>query len=238
MKAVERRKDISIRIQQIGEEEKKVQPTTYEIVTLLVAVALTELFCFILQLSDQIAPLQLKKKKKESERDQTRSYAAQEEESLQTTLGVFKSEVESLQNLSLQIDAFLSSEKLQDLEQSSSKVGVILRSIEAKKSELLQIEPRVQSLSRAVDDQERHKKLLMMNIDILEADERRKVLEKEIRNLKAERDQIDGGSTAYSEFVALRGEKEKLLQKKSNYEGRFSSLVEQIHALKVRFLGG
>jgi DNA repair exonuclease SbcCD ATPase subunit len=153
-------------------------------------------------------------------------------------LSVFKSDVESLQNLSLQIDSFLSSEKLLDLEQSSSKVSVILRMIDSKKNELQEIEPRLRSLARAVDDQERHKKLLMMNIDILEADERRKVLENEIRNLKAERDQIDGGSTAYDEFVALRGEKENLLQKKSNYEGRFSSYVEQIRALKVRCFSG
>jgi hypothetical protein len=191
--------------------------------------------CIVVQLSDQIAPLQLKKKKKEGERDQTRSYAAQEEESLQTTLSVFKSDVESLQNLNSQIDAFLSSGKLQDLEQTSSKVVVILSQIEAKKNELQQIEPKVHSLARAVDDQERHKKLLMQNIDILEADERRKVLEKEIKELKAERDKIVGGSTASEEYITLKAEKEKLLQKKSNYEGRFSSHVEQIHAIKVRF---
>jgi hypothetical protein len=91
----------------------------------------------------------------------------------------------------------------------------------------------LQSLTRAVDDQERHKKLLMQNIDILVSTERMKVLEKEIAELVENREKIEGSSTANDKFEALKAQQEKLLQKKSNYEGRFSSHVEQIHALKV-----
>ena len=149
-------------------------------------------------------------------------------------MNVFKSDVERLQNICLQIDSFLKSGKLQDLDQTSSKVAAILRQIEDKKIELQRVEPKLQSVARAVDDQERHKKLLTQNIDILKAGERKKVLEKEISNYILDRNKIDGASTASVEYEKLRGEKEKLLQKKSNYEGRFSSHVEQIHALKVR----
>lgn len=164
-----------------------------------------------------------------------RSLANEEEHDLLSVLSVFDSDVKSLHNLAKQIDAYLNSDKPQELEQITSKVVKVLDRIEARKRELLQLEPSLEAVKRAVEDQERHKKLLKQNIDILEAGERMKVLEKEIEDLEDKRAEIEGYSTVYKEYTTAKQRKEELQQKKANYDGRFASLVEQIRALKVSF---
>jgi predicted nucleic acid-binding Zn-ribbon protein len=172
-------------------------------------------------------------RKKEYEKTRMRSLASEEGQGLQSTLSAFDSDVKSLQSLVKQIDAYLDSSKPQELEQISSKVAMIVDRMEARKGELLQLEPTLDAVKRSVDDQERHKKLLKQNIDILEAGERMKVLETEVEELEDKRAGIEGHSTVSKEYVAAKQLKEELLQKKANYDGRFASYVEQIRALKV-----
>ncbi len=186
------------------------------------------------KLSDQVAPFQQKKKKKESDKDRVRNLGAQEEEGHQSTLNAFKSEVESLQQLTEQIVTFTKSDKITELEQISSKVASILERAQEKQLERSKIVPKVQALQRAVDDQERHKKMLSQNIDILESTERMQVLETESLELTAQLEKIDGSTTVSNEYTSAKHEKELLQQKKSNNEGRHSSHMDQYYALKVR----
>ena len=162
-----------------------------------------------------------------------RSLANEEEQGLQSKLSIFDSDVKSLQILAKHVDAYVESSKPQELEQISSKVASILNRIEARKGNLLQLEPSLEGVRRAVDDQERHKKLLKQNIDILEAGERMEVLKKEIDDFEDKRAAIEGHSTVYNEYTTAKQRKEELQQKKANYDGRFASHVEQIRALKV-----
>lgn len=178
--------------------------------------------------------MQQKKKKKESEKERVRNLGAQEEEGHQSTLGAFKSEVESLQQLTQHIASFTNSDKLKELEQISSKVAYILEKAQEKKRDLSKLVPKMHALQRAVDDQERHKKMLSQNIDILESTERMIALEKEIYELTSQLDKIDGSTTVSNEYKNAKQEKELLQQKKSNYEGRHSSHMDQYYALKVR----
>jgi hypothetical protein len=193
------------------------------------------IFFLLLQLSDQVAPLQQKKKKKESEKDRVRNLGAQEEECLQTTSNAFKSEVDSLQQLTQQITSFTNSDKLKELDQISSDVSKIIDQAQERKNELSKIIPKMDALQRAVDDQERHKKMLSQNIDILESTERMETLETEIRELTSQLTKIDGSTTVSNEYKNAKNEKELLQQKKSNYEGRHSSHMDQYYALKVCF---
>ena len=186
------------------------------------------------QLSDQVAPLQAKKKKKETEKHKLRSHASEEDQSLQSTLSQFDSDVKGLQNLAGQINVFLNSDLPQEMEHISSKVAKILDRVSARKGDLLNLEPALEAVKRAVDDQERHKKSLKQNIDILEAGERIKILEQEITDLEDKRGQIQGHDTVYDEYEIAKKRREELQQKKANYDGRFASHVEQIRALKVR----
>jgi chromosome segregation ATPase len=164
-----------------------------------------------------------------------RSLGAQEEEVHQTTLNAFKSEVDNLQQLTQQITSFTSSDKIKELEQISSKVAKIIDQAQERKNELSNIVPKMEALQRAVDDQERHKKMLSQNIDILESTERMETLETEILELTSQLDKIDGSATVSNEYKNAKNEKELLQQKKSNYEGRHSSHMDQYYALKVKF---
>jgi hypothetical protein len=188
------------------------------------------------KLSDQVAPLQQKKKKKESEKERVRILGAGEEESHQSTLSAFKSEIESLQQLTEHINSFSNSNKLKELEQISSKVASILEHAQEKKRDLSKLVPKMNALQRAVDDQERHKKMLSQNIDILESTERMIALEKEINELTSQLDKIDGSTTASNEYKHSKQEKDLLQQKKSNFEGRHSSHMDQYYALKVCYV--
>ena len=237
LKAVERRKDLGIQIQNIAEEEKKVCFVNFMdvryIETRSFTVTLPRNSFSFEKLSDQVAPLQQKKKKKESEKDRVRNLGAQEEEGHQSTLNAYKSEVESLQQLTEQIVAFTNSDRIKELEQISSKVASILGRAQEKQLERSKLLPKMEALQRAVDDQERHKKMLSQNIDILESTERMQVLETEILELTAELEKIDGSTTVSNEYKSAKHEKEALQQKKSNYEGRHSSHMDQYYALKV-----
>jgi uncharacterized coiled-coil DUF342 family protein len=141
--------------------------------------------------------------------------------------------MESLQQLTEQINMFANSDKIRELEQISSKVAKIIEQAQEKKNELSEVVPKMDALHRAVDDQERHKKMLSQNIDILESTERMETLETEIRELAAKLDKIDGCTTVSNEYKNAKNEKEMLQQKKSNYEGRHSSHMDQYYALKV-----
>jgi hypothetical protein len=186
------------------------------------------------QLSDQVAPLIQKKKKKESEKERARSNGAHEEEIHQSTLSEFKADVDRLQKITLQIDSYMNSTKSQDLEQNSSAVADIVDKIKAKGLELEEVEPKLQRLKRAADDKERHKNLLRQNIDILEATAQTDAVKRDLSELQRQREKIAGSATAGNEYNAALHKKELLQQKKSNFEGRHTSHMDQYYALKVR----
>lgn len=187
-------------------------------------------------MSENVAPLQQKKKKKEAEKDRIRSHGAQEEELCQTALNNFNGDVESLQKLTAQIDTYVNSDKNKDLQQISSKVAAILETIEMKRMELGNLEPKLQALQRAVDDQERHKKLLRQNVEIIEATSRMEVLERDIHQLEEKRIKISGSSTVRQDYRNARRDKELLVQEKSKLEGSLGTHMDQYYALKVRRL--
>lgn len=139
-----------------------------------------------------------------------------------------------MQQLTQQIISFTNTDKIKELEQISSKVASILEQAQERKVELSKVLPKMNALQRAVDDQERHKKMLSQNIDILESTERMDMLETEIQDLTSQLDKIDGSTTVSNEYKNSKNEKELLQQKKSNYEGRHSSHMDQYYALKVR----
>jgi len=105
--------------------------------------------------------------------------------------------------------------------------------IESKKKQLKELQPKLHAVRRAVEDQDRYKTNLGANIDILEAQENVKVLEKEIAELEQKRDSVEGADTADDEYRAAKAKIESLKEKKARCDGLFSSHVEQIRALTV-----
>jgi hypothetical protein len=234
LKALDRRKELLDRIAQIGEEEKKVSANDVSL-SMVPSWSLSNLTCTpSLQLSEQVAPIHAKIKKRESEKQRVRSLANEEEKELRATLNSFDGAVKNLRMLTKRLDDYLSSDKPIEMEQISAKVSKLLDRIEANKAKLLELEPTLESVKRAVDDQERHKKMLKQNIDVLEAEDRMKQKQKQIESLESELLGVEGHSTVGAEYQEAKNLKGELQRKKANYDGRFSSLVEQIRALKVR----
>jgi chromosome segregation ATPase len=182
---------------------------------------------------DAVAPLQQKKRKKETEKQRLRSHAREEEQNLQKMLSSFESDVKSLRSLAGQIDAYLESNKPAEFAQLTAEIDKILSLIDGKKAQLAKLEPTLDSVKRAVEDQERYKKGLSQNIDILKANERMRSLEKQIDEVTSKLESIEGASTAASKYRQWKEKRDELLQKKATYDGRFSSHVEQIQALQV-----
>jgi hypothetical protein len=186
------------------------------------------------QLSEQVVPLLQKRKKKESDKESNRSDGVQEEEKHQVLLNEFNSDEDTLQKVTIQIDSHLNSEKNLELEQTSLKIAALVDQMKAKTQALSELEPKLRAMKRAVDDQGRYKKLLEQNIEIYTANANMNALKKIISELERQRGNIKGGSTAKDELDEAKSQKVLLQQKKSNYDGRHSSHMDQLYALKVR----
>jgi DNA repair protein RAD50 len=206
LKASERKKELQSRIQEIGEEERK--------------------------LVDQIAPLQARLKKKEVEKQKLRALRMEEEQKIIKTLSLFDGDVQALRNLEMQIKIYTESNQADESTKISAAVEEILGRMEALKQGMKNLEPQLDSIRKAVNDQERHKKQLKENIDILVTEEKMKAVEKEKKKLEEKLETLEGFKDAQSEYNKAKSDKEHFQNNKSICEGRFSSLVEQIRAMK------
>lgn len=186
-------------------------------------------------MSNQLAPLNVRLGKKEKDRDKAYAFAKDEEREKSSELNAFKNDVRALRELEKRIDEYEKSTKPQEHEKIAGKVAEIVSEVEHKKKELEALLPKLGDIKRAVDDQDRYKKNLSANIQILEAEETIKVLEKQIADLEQQRDAIEGSATADKEFHDLKSKLESLQQDLARLDGIWSSHVEQIRALKVSF---
>jgi len=185
------------------------------------------------QLKEQESPIISKRKQKEEQKQQLRRYANDEESAATSILNSFENDYQVLQSLNGSIDEYERSSKPTEHEKITAKVAKIVGQIESKKKQLKELQPKLNAVRRAVEDQDRYKTNLGANIDILEAQENVKVLEKEIAELEQKRDSVEGADTADDEYRAAKAKIESLKEKKARCDGLFSSYVEQIRALTV-----
>jgi small-conductance mechanosensitive channel len=187
----------------------------------------------ILQLSEQIIPLQQRKKKRETDRQRNRSHMQIEGKALESALNLFDAELERLKHIDASINLYEQSDGPTESARLKSRMDAIRVNMETAKEDIGKLQPDLVEKRKAVDDRERHKKQLQQNIDILTARERIKSLSAELDELAKERDSIEGSETAEQDLVELGNKKSELLRKKAHSDGMFSSHMEHIIALKV-----
>jgi DNA repair protein RAD50 len=187
----------------------------------------------ISQLKDQIAPLRQKIRSKDADKQRLRAIASDEEQGLRETIQQFSADMKDLQGLTKQIDEYSGSNKPQELDQVASKASKILERIEQKKKTVSSLQPEVDRVRSAVNDQERHKNQLEKNVEILQAEERISVLREEIDDLETKLKNVDGQDTCYGRQTEAKERQAQLLSSKARTEGRWSEIVEQIRSLKV-----
>jgi DNA repair protein RAD50 len=171
---------------------------------------------------------------KETEKRRLRAASKDEEEQLSQTLAKFSADLSDLKGLTIQIDRYTESNQADEFGSISTEISTIESRIHDKEEDLRMAEPNLDSLTRQMNDQERHKKNLSANIAILKSERRISEIEKEVGRLKNDLQDRQGSDTA--EINLERAEKRKLELTKdiAGYEGQRREILEQIRSLKVR----
>ena len=102
-----------------------------------------------------------------------------------------------------------------------------------KRSQISSLQPDLDQLAKAVDDQERHKKNLKENIDLIASRQRVATLEDEIAKLEEQYSNVEGHETCQDDLDSLTSRKQKSLSSIARLEGRRGEIVESIRSLKV-----
>lgn len=186
-----------------------------------------------MQLQDLIAPLKNKVRSKEVDKQRMRSAANETERILQTEVSQFDGELKQLRDIVQHIDSYTKSNKSDELQRLSSEIRDVLGRMDERKQKLLDAQPELESAKSAELDQDRHKKNLQQNIDIMESTVRIKDIKKDIARLELKRKSIEGYDTVYNEFETVKNSKEKMQEDKARLDGRFSEIAESIRSTKV-----
>jgi DNA repair protein RAD50 len=185
-----------------------------------------------LQLQDQLAPLTRRIDAKTREKDRTRSLKDSEVSSRQNALLEFQGDARELHRLTKAVDEFSGSTKPQESERIADQMSMVLAQIKKKGEEVEALGPELESARTAVQDQERHKKMLRENIDVMESEVAINEYAAREQQLQAKLASVEGGETASDELQSATKAKEKRVAEKNRLEGRWLEVVEKIRAVK------
>lgn len=157
-----------------------------------------------MQLGEQIASLNQKIKVKEGEKGRLYSHANDEELKLNDTLNHFLSESKHLRDVTKLIEEYTKSKDNNGLDRIAAEVTKIVAKMKAKKQELAALQPEFENAVQAVNDQERHKKLLNENIDLLASEDRMQEIDKEIADIEKELEGISGHEEAEERLYEIK----------------------------------
>lgn len=163
-----------------------------------------------------------------------RNASKDEEDRLSDIDKRFSNDVSNLRQLTAQIESYVDSNRGNDLDRIKEKISNLAQRTHEKEAELAEIEPKLDQLNKAIDDQLRHKKLIQENIDALAAGETIKDLKKDLSRLKEDIGQVEGSDTYVQILNQCQTRLSELLESKARHEGRRGGIVDQIRLLKVR----
>mmetsp|Transcript_31649 Transcript_31649/g.76800 ORF Transcript_31649/g.76800 Transcript_31649/m.76800 type:complete len:1417 (+) Transcript_31649:548-4798(+) len=178
--------------------------------------------------SGEIAPLQNKIKKKESERDSMRNMLGDDEKNIADTLTGFKDMVKSIKQVVDQIKDFEIQMNSLDGEKYEERANQLDGEIENKQEEIKSMKPALEQITKIVDDQERQKKNLQQNIDLLDALKRINVIKQEKEALQHKLESVEGGSTCAQDKEALIEREHELKNEKARLRGKRDQLREAV----------
>lgn len=181
---------------------------------------------------EQVVPLTKKISSKKQEQDRIRANDTEREEKLSKELRGFEDESNELRTLLKDIELYEVSKSEEERYRVESQISELLTRVSQNQEMIEALAPQLEESKNAVSDQERHKKQIQQNIEIVEATGRIDCLEKELEKLRKKRQQIKGSETAYVMYEASAKKREEQQEAKLRAEGRFSELVEQMRSLK------
>ena len=139
-------------------------------------------------------------------------------------------ESKELRRLTKVIDEYVASNE--DFDRIAAEKSAVLEQIRGRNHELKSLRSEVNKLQDTVQNQERHKKMIRDNIDVittcLEAEE----LNKEIEILEEQRRSVKGSDKAYDDRKKADASRAKRQGELARLEGRWMEVVESIRSLK------
>ena len=189
-------------------------------------------FVQIIQLQDQLVPVTRRIEAGKREYERSRTARSSEVKERQNALYDFQSEIKDLRRLTSAIESFMASGKLQQMEEHSEKVSKVVQNIKEQQKKKDELAPILAKAAASVDNQERYKKLLRDNIDLINEEEKIKKIEEEVERLEEEIGKVEGADEAPEQLRQAEAAKQKLYNEKSRIEGRWMEVVEKIRSLK------
>lgn len=171
---------------------------------------------------------------KETDKQKHREFSKSEEEKLSSTLAKYSTDVSSFEGLTAQIERNIRSRETTSLDSLNGKIAKLREKLDERRSRLKDIEPELERVSRSINDQERHKKLLQENIGLFQARQRISDLQKEISRYQEDLEQVEGYASCDEDFSKATARKRSLEETKARHEGRRGGFIDQIRTLKVR----
>lgn len=185
-----------------------------------------------LKLSEQIAPLKQRAEAKENQKARAQKLMEEEEERITETLSSFFASVQELKKIVSSIDEYENSNKGNGVSQLEEENHRLAEQAMEKRREHDNMKPELDRLTKMVDDQERERKNLEENINLMNSMDKIKVLEKEIAILHKELSRVEGSETIYDDIHQLTDRKNQLFADQARLEGRRGEIIENIRSLK------
>jgi DNA repair protein RAD50 len=166
-----------------------------------------------------------------------RAFNNEEEERLSSTVNSFIAVVKDIRGVMKQIDKYVVSSNEDELGNVVRKSEELVEKEKQKQSQLEQMQPELDSIVKAVDDQQRHKKNLKENIELIASGQRIEELQKEITKLEYDATNVEGRDTCYDDMEGLGKRKQEIMNAVARLEGRRGEILESIRSLKVSSKG-
>lgn len=186
------------------------------------------------KLQDELAPLEQKEKSKEQEKQRLRKMNEEEYERHSETLSNFLQLAGELKDLILKIEQYEDSPNEEELAGIGNRTEILAKKREEKLKAIARMNPEIQQIEKAIEDQDAYKRNLRDNLDIISTTQRIKQLEKDLDSLKVENNNIEGHETVYDDFETLRHRQTTTGKAIARLEGRRGEILESIRSAKVR----
>jgi DNA repair exonuclease SbcCD ATPase subunit len=170
------------------------------------------------------------------QRDKMRYLGTEEEEELRKAIQQLKMLENEIEELQKQIDDFDGQNDADSLDRIKNKSFELAAQRKEKEERVGKIQPDLDRLKKALDDQERHKKNLDRNINVISLSSRIRDIKKEIESLQEAAANVAGHETAHGDAQRLRDRETEISQMNARLEGRRGEIYENIRGFKVRYI--
>jgi DNA repair exonuclease SbcCD ATPase subunit len=185
------------------------------------------------QLQDELVPLKQRQKSKETEKNRLKALASEDEERLRSTKEAFTAALKELKDIGQRIEEFQSSTTEDELAGVERKKAEFAKKRSEKNSHLRALGPELDRVSKAVDDQNRHKKNLSGNIALINKTQLVEKLKKEISKMEQKKANVEGHETVEDDCEVLNKRKEEILKATARLEGKRGEILENVRSVKV-----